>query len=286
MDDVACIVLVDYIGASTPLGAVSMYVEYALKLHSSQIDIRPIHWRCSSRLRGAVIILPDNLTARALVQYCSAQWAATSAMSDSARFEQYMDATEHIQDNPIEIHKLLEHHRARADLLPIVGCLWALGAKATRAHYLQALTACADVGDGLLALQLLSDQLRLKLRVDAEAYNTVMRSLRKQPICYPLGVYNLMTTSGVAVNEHSLRILFRALDAAGEWEHALRVLDRAEGLTFDGMCKCFCALDVRAPAKTLRRRHVHLRRRRVRARPSGGSRRRPPRPHEDPAAQS
>jgi len=105
VDDVACIVLVDYIGASTPLGAVSMYVEYALKLHSSQIDIRPIHWRCSSRLRGAVIILPDNLAARALVQYCSAQWAATSAMSDRRVLIEYMDATKHIQDKPIEIHK-------------------------------------------------------------------------------------------------------------------------------------------------------------------------------------
>jgi hypothetical protein len=62
-----------------------------------------------------------------------------------------------------------------------------------------------------------------------------MHSLRNEGVCYALGVYNLMTTSGVSVNEHTLRILFRALDVAGEWEHSLRVLKRTDGLTFDGM---------------------------------------------------
>ena len=65
----SCIVLADYLGAHTPLDTVSMYVEHALKLHSSQIAIRPINWRVSSRLRGAVIILPDAAAAQQLVQY-------------------------------------------------------------------------------------------------------------------------------------------------------------------------------------------------------------------------
>jgi hypothetical protein len=228
------VVLVDYLGAGTPLGAVSMFAEHALKLHSSQIDVRSINWRGSSRLRGAIIILPDATAAHALVQYCIAQWTATSAVADDSRFESCMDVIEPIQDNPIAVYKLLGAYRDRADIASITGCIWALGAKATRAHYLQALKACDDVGRGRLALGLLADQFRLKLRVDVDAYNAVMHSLRGEAVCYALGVYALMTTSGVAINEHTLRILFRILDSAGEWEHSLRILKKAENLTFDG----------------------------------------------------
>jgi hypothetical protein len=242
------VVLVDYLGACTPLDAVSMYTEHALKLHSSQIDIRPVHWRVSSRLRGAIIMLPDATAAHALVQYCSAQWAATTSVSDSSRCESYMDIMEPMQDNPIAVYKLLGAYRDRADIDSIIGSIWALGAKATRAHYLQALKACDDIGRGRLAMGLLSDQLRLKLRVDVDAYNTVMHSLRGEGVCYALGVYALMTTSGVAINEHTLRILFRILDAAGEWEHSLRVLKKADHLTFDGACACeLCFLACSCP---------------------------------------
>jgi hypothetical protein len=235
VDDVTCTVLADYLGAGTSLDAVSMYVEHALKLHSSQVSIRPIHWRASGRLRGAIIVLPDCSAAQALVQHCSAQWAATTAMSDCARYERYIDIVEPIQDNPIAVYNMLGCYCAAANVDAVIGCLWVLGPKATRAHYLQALKACADVAQGRTAVMLLSDQFRLKLRVDVDAYNTVMHSLRNEGVCYALGVYNLMTTSGVSVNEHTLRILFRALDVAGEWEHSLRVLKRTEGLTFDGM---------------------------------------------------
>jgi hypothetical protein len=241
VEDVTCAVLADYLGASTPLEAVSMYVEYALKLHSSQISIRPIYWRVSNRLRGAIIILPDSSAAQALVQYCRAQWAATSAMTESSRFESYIDIIEPIQDNPLAVFNLLGRYRAASDVLSIVGCLWALGSKATRAHYLQALKACADVADGHTSIMLLSDQLRLKLRLDTDAYNTVMHALRNSDVCYALGVYNFMTNCGVSVNEDTLRILFRILDKAGEWEHSLRVLQRAQGLTFDGTHECVAA---------------------------------------------
>ncbi len=234
--------LVDYLGVDTPLGAVSMYTEFALKLHSSQVDIRPIYWRSSSRLRGAIIILPDASAAQALVQYCNSQWTATSAMSHSSHFERYIDMMEPIQDNPIAIHNVLDSFRARGEIAPMVGCLWALGAKATRAHYLQALKACADVAQGRKAMNLLSDQLRLKLRLDVDAYNTVMHSLRSEGVCHALGVYCLMTASGVAINEQTLRILFSILDSAGEWEHSLNILKRAEGLTFDGSRLYFCAV--------------------------------------------
>jgi hypothetical protein len=242
LDDLTRVVLVDYVGACTALGAVSMYTEFALKLHCSQVDVRPIYWRSSSRLRGAIIILPDVSAAQALVQYCDAQWTATSAMSNSSHFESYIDMIEPIQDNPIAIYNLLGSFRARGDIVAMVGCLWALGAKATRAHYLQALKACADVAQGRTAINLLSDQLRLKLRVDADAYNTVMHSLRSEGVCHALGVYGLMTASGVSINEHTLRILFSILDYAGEWEHSLNILKRAEGLTFDGSRVYFCAV--------------------------------------------
>ncbi len=248
VEDATCTVLADYLGTATSLDAVSMYVEYALKLHSSQISVRPINWRVSSRLRGAIIILPDANYAQALVQYCRAQWTTTSAMSDCTRFESYIDIIEPIQDNPIAVFNLLGRYRAAADVMSIVGCLWALGSNATRAHYLQALKACADVAEGHTSIMLLSDQFRLKLRVDADAYNTVMYSLRDEAVCYALGVYNLMTTSGVATNEDSLRILFRILDTAGEWEHSLRVLQRAEGLTFDGASAVYVAIAPSASA--------------------------------------
>ena len=60
---------------------------------------------------------------------------------EAKEWESCIDIVEPVQDNPTAIYKLLGEYRARADITSIIGCLWALGAKATRAHYLQA-SAC------------------------------------------------------------------------------------------------------------------------------------------------